>query len=542
MSFIGAVYFQAEKDDDELMYGDGDSEATLLSWRGDAEETHSDWTIVINDESTYHVHKNILAVGAHCCMYFKTLFATNVAVSEQHDATSRITLENTDQAAAFPIFLDFVYSTKDTLEHVTTRNAVALRSLARYFRCPALIHRVNAFIESNLNTSNAITYLEKAHESHDVKLEESTRRLIAENYRACLAVNYLPFELFCSVVSSPDLPPTYHAEASSDACSYFEANPDLGSASHLNALTSNLTEIHPHAADCFLKLIAKLDPKQQDEESWLALDKLVQLCSDSLASDWKNLDAEKCMQDFQTPSVEGDYHGSGRLVISRLTAALKAAKADSEEKAGQMQERDDTIATLQQRITTLRQENAALRGQDSQVDSGGSDEDVPIALFRRARRAEPPSRDALDRQVRPHLRNEAAMRREAMRAVAGRGARPNQAAAANQQEVVNLDSSSDSGSEPSSGLEFADRAIQRHQQNLANHHRNNIIFEARRRARVVAISRRNNAAQQANHQAQAANPNDDSSDSDSTSTLGLVPDSDAESSVELQPPRRRARR
>jgi hypothetical protein len=172
MTSISATYLEVP--DDELM----EDELTELSWRGDPTSTLSDWTIVLctSDESsyTYHVHKAVLAVGPRSCRYFTTLFSAPASLLEKQDCTSRITLDHRD-TNAFPVMLDFVYA--GALD-VTADSAVALKSLARYFRCGELAKRVNEFLRKDLTLMTAHKYLRSASERNDEQLEESAKKLL----------------------------------------------------------------------------------------------------------------------------------------------------------------------------------------------------------------------------------------------------------------------------------------------------------------------------------------------------------------------------
>ena len=242
---IGAKFFKADDEDDFM---DTENETfTVLSWREDPEATHSDWTIVVSTEADedpriFHVHKNILSVGPRSCMYFTALFRTNLGVAEKEDSTSQITLGN-HEAEAFPIFLDFVYSHSGNLEAAATENAVALRSLARYFRCRELIKSVNDFIQEDISEATAAIYLRYSVECNDDKLEQSTRKLILEHYGQCSGLERLLVELFRSIVCSPDLDVIHHSDASMDIAKYFLEIPYSLNACLLNELTSPLSVV-----------------------------------------------------------------------------------------------------------------------------------------------------------------------------------------------------------------------------------------------------------------------------------------------------------
>lgn len=353
-------YFLAEEEEENFM-SDGDEEPEALSWRGDPEANLSDWTITINTEDgdssqTYHVHKAILAASSKPCKYFSTLFQTKVNLPENKDSTSRITL-GMQEAEAFPIMLDYVYSSDASIQGITTQNAVAIRSLARYFRCRELTKSVNQFVQRDLSTGTAALYLEKAFECNDGKIEESARKLIVENFtRVCETKAFmmgLPVALFRSIICSPDLHAYYHPIAGDCVKDYFEANPELLSASLLNDLTKHLSSFFQTSAEGLLQLIEQLDPSTEDQESWLALDRLAKLCADTLGPKWMELDTEKYMHAFNRPTTEG-------LTIARLSAALNAAKGDYKTKLQEIDRLKKKNSEKRNEIKALKARNAEL--------------------------------------------------------------------------------------------------------------------------------------------------------------------------------------
>lgn len=170
-------------DDDDK--GSGGNDAPL-SWRLDCSDSLSDWTIVVSkssnksaqDSTTYHVHKNILAVGPRS-EYFASLFKGRHEVSEQTMSTSVITLEDS-AADAFPVMLDFIYEGNGEA-NLDTSKAVALRHLAQYFRIRSLYEVVTCFIQNDLVADTATTYLSEAVKYHDEKLASAAEDLCAKN-------------------------------------------------------------------------------------------------------------------------------------------------------------------------------------------------------------------------------------------------------------------------------------------------------------------------------------------------------------------------
>jgi len=171
------------------------SEEQGLTWRLDPKESLSDWTIkVVNKETneveSYHVHKNILAVGPYKSEYFSQLFTNNDSDSKHKassssnsfrsnfkgaaskaDTMSNVTVATIPGVAtkAIPIFLDFVYSREHALK-ISTRSATSLRYISKYFGVRMLHKRVMKFIRSDIILPNIEVYYKDCESLHDEKV------------------------------------------------------------------------------------------------------------------------------------------------------------------------------------------------------------------------------------------------------------------------------------------------------------------------------------------------------------------------------------
>lgn len=269
----------------------------------------------------------MLSIGPRSCKYFSTLFQTQAAVSENESSTSRITLEQND-AKTFPIMLDFLYS--GTLE-VTTESAVALRSLARYFQCRELMAKVNEYIHKDLSTATAVQYLTSAFDRNDEKIQEAAKQLIINEWADLDLIRFvqkLPLDLFQSIICDQELiAKAQHTTISTAVFYYFIVHPGTLNARILHEMTKNLLFVFmPEGySQAFHELIGKLDPKDDDDESWLGLNSFCDMLSDKIIIEtgWQALDRNTCMDQFLSPQIEGDYRGSGRLAISMLGSALR---------------------------------------------------------------------------------------------------------------------------------------------------------------------------------------------------------------------------
>jgi hypothetical protein len=365
MVSLGANYFSIE--DDELM-DEAPTNLQELSWRGDPSTNWSDWTVIIHntgDDSTksYHVHRNILAAGSRRCEYFSTLFNTRAAIAEQQDCTSRISLD-APEASAFEIMLNFCYN--EGKLNACVDNVVALRNLARYFQCRELLRFVNEFIQGDLSIDNAVLYLRGAFQ-RDEKLETAARKLTCEQIHsiAIHSMDTLSTDIFRSIICCETIKEEHHKYVSVHIKSFFDVNPEKVSAKLLNDFTFHLTEIDASVAHGFLELISRLDPNDQDKDSWLALDRLSQACAAALAPKWASLDTNNNgMNKFINPSSEGDYRGAGRCVVPLLEASLKRAQQDYNLAKAQ-------CAALEQQNQVLQQKVNSMMGRMSTIETLG---------------------------------------------------------------------------------------------------------------------------------------------------------------------------
>jgi len=149
------------------------SEDVTLSWRNDPAYNFSDWKIQIkvrNDPSkkereqyclafvskTYHVHRNILAIGERRSAYFANLFHYGI-----DDGGSCTCIEISSGAAAhFPDLLDYLYSSSAFT--VTTANAIALLFLSQAFQVSSLETTIESFITKDIKLRNVGHYLSDA--------------------------------------------------------------------------------------------------------------------------------------------------------------------------------------------------------------------------------------------------------------------------------------------------------------------------------------------------------------------------------------------
>jgi hypothetical protein len=264
----GKSYFDVEGDKElsisHSMSSSGDRPSPI-TWRGDPNDTYSDWTIVVvtNELQTasYHVHKSIVCFGPRQSKFFaksvlenqreiRKLKQRSHGKAGYHESTSiKVELDDRD-AANFPLLLDFIYApctngmlpndgtlttaasslsatlstgvsaslgsfmtaSMDEAESsqpseedlIRTKNALSLRYLAKRFEVETFILAVNKFIQRDLNFKTGPFYLTKAWIYKDDRLAQSAQKLCAENFEQLdvRALMKLPSNLFRVVVKA----------------------------------------------------------------------------------------------------------------------------------------------------------------------------------------------------------------------------------------------------------------------------------------------------------------------------------------------------
>lgn len=341
-------YFEVDGDE-ILQHSDSMATERALTWRGDPQDTLSDWTIVIvtNELQTasYHVHKSVLCFGPRASKFFAKIMLQNHQVqssskrlkkSRQEAApTTKVELNQCD-AENFPHLLDFIYApcsnvvvphdatlltanstmtgshgfgslmTSHTIdeegsneshpveeEFITTKNAVSLRYLAKTFEVESFMIAVNRFIQRDLNFKTGPSYLTKAWEYSDDRLMASAQQLCAENFEQLdvKALTKLPSNLIRVVVKTLESFDEDNKDLSlfisEVVCRYLEKNPKALSASFLLEMTDPLIMpyISSEAAIGFTALTKDLNPKDAVQH-WDGLMSLCRRCARTVVQEY----------------------------------------------------------------------------------------------------------------------------------------------------------------------------------------------------------------------------------------------------------------
>jgi len=155
------------------------------SWREPPDQSLSDWTIIVDTNSTrvtYHVHKSALVYGGSG--YFERLFASEMNVQEMQTLTS--TFDNFEELAGqvFPVMLDYLYHVAKEHTHkfeIEGQSSVGLRFLAAYFDIDGLQDLVIDCLGDYLDKNNCISVLTQSHYFHDELLSEVAADECAEH-------------------------------------------------------------------------------------------------------------------------------------------------------------------------------------------------------------------------------------------------------------------------------------------------------------------------------------------------------------------------
>jgi hypothetical protein len=161
----------------------------ILTWRLDPSVSLSDWTLVVRvresgsasshaPPTSYHVHKNILAVGPRKSDYFVNVFRTSAASSSTSNVTEVVLGEVA--ARVVPQLLDFMYSVEGDLD-INSARACGLRHLAQFFGVRALHKRVTDFIQKDLTMSSVVTYYVDVVSLRDEKLLVNIAKFCSKN-------------------------------------------------------------------------------------------------------------------------------------------------------------------------------------------------------------------------------------------------------------------------------------------------------------------------------------------------------------------------
>lgn len=372
----------------------GDEDDTL-KWRGDPQQTFSDWVIEVVGKTpmvdrsegeveekvdTYNVHKFALAVGSRKSKYFSTLFRGSSASGNN----SRMELDPL-QAQAFPFLLDFVYNTHKPLA-ADTKSGTALHSLGCLFEMPHLQWDAKQFCKRDMSIETIAVYYE-----HAVRLEDDTILGMVEQF---VGKNLMSIQPASSLVEKSDpqlwlnsmdwVPVAEEENEASRISEHFSLLiAELGKheCSKLDSdtlckllSTGKVPVVHPDAAltlceaeDKLMKSTSGDTPCGDFEEAALQ-----QRCASALSHRWKDiLNADKVMVSrmvdrkpaFLVDLLLKSLKKAGQTLNSCHQSDLDALKSASEA------EKDDLRRDLQGMSAQLKDSNAKLSVLETECSS-----------------------------------------------------------------------------------------------------------------------------------------------------------------------------
>jgi hypothetical protein len=269
-----------------------------LTWRLDPSESLSDWTIKVTIKGSgrvesYHVHKNILAVGKRKSEYFAKIFKTQNHQYGEGSNTTEIAFAET-AARMVPVVLDWIYSDQSAIEF-STETVLGLRYLSQFFGIHPLFEKAMKFIRKDLSLKTIIPYYKGSTDLGDKKIRLIVARHCARN------VNLIPTfhelirvmdpQFFFLVISSQCIEghdKTLHV--SKLLAEYFRLHKDKLDEESFSMLTKEdyLPEIHHTAALTMLEMEADL-VVATSVLSFASMTNLQERCVKVLAAHWREL-------------------------------------------------------------------------------------------------------------------------------------------------------------------------------------------------------------------------------------------------------------
>ena len=388
-----------------------------LDWRMDPSESLSDWEIIIeiindddgnaddNDQDTsttssssssktYHVHRNVLAVGARRSDYFARLFQQTTSGSgnflESKSNKSIIRLHQI-AASAFPILLDYMYYPERKLQ-IVENNATSLHYLGEYFAMRLLRYDAKQFYMKSINLRNCYTYYEHALLLHDEKVKHAVAKLLLcsenigkltkESKILTLPDPYLWIEVLTNTDKSNVEDNLHTSIIISEFC---KLNQNSITKDEFKQLTTEelLPNVHVDAALIFIEVenaIAKRATESNGDcegneivavnvhqshlhedndndssgDNGNDLSNLQRRCVKSLTYDWRNLKFDKNVMKFlkkQNPE----------LLVELYQGAIENAQEQIETLHQNQQQLENNLTTLTNQHTTIVNENTKLK-------------------------------------------------------------------------------------------------------------------------------------------------------------------------------------
>jgi len=311
-------------DDDIDRYVDVGGGESMLSATAQGEEASKDASSFYFEETVYHLHKHILAVGPRRSNYFRDLFAVhNSSRSVCSQDAAIVTFEMDEIAAqAMPILLDYLYDPEGSIA-ITTENATSLHWLGHFFEIRRLRWISKRFLHKDLNTKTCGTYYEHARILKDEKLLKTVSKYCIKHIESIDCTSRLMHvpepDLWIRILRQNTITSEFSRHMSQLIAEFCKHNHvDADSFSQLTCETY-LPVIHGEAA---LTLIEVESTIVQPVPS--SLTSLQERCIRALVRQWETaeLTTDRSMSVLQQQSP--------LVLTSLLTQAIKIVRQDKE--------------------------------------------------------------------------------------------------------------------------------------------------------------------------------------------------------------------
>jgi hypothetical protein len=306
--------------------------SSKLWWRGQPDETFSDWCIKIIDEDSdltreYHVHRVILSQGRRRSRYFSKEFKSHSKQAGERESNIKL---GASEANAFEVMLDYMYFCDLEATPVT---ALPLVYLADFFDCPGLKSEIIAFIVDDLAANDSgLFYLEVAHDYQNVQVMEIANKHCAERFDD-IGENLLelPVKLVEDLLNSPHIVCKDPEHAGPLACAYIlrhrdDITPELLAGATRIEILPKIGDLE--VANVLIDLVKNLNCTSEHPH-WNGLTSLCVRCYDELDPDWTVLDPREALLHY-VASNERNH----QLLLARLTSALQRARMQISGKNG----------------------------------------------------------------------------------------------------------------------------------------------------------------------------------------------------------------
>lgn len=272
--------------------------------------------------NTYHVHRYFLGFGTRRSEYFARLFKESKSKSKK----TKFELEHL-AAKAFPDLLDFLYDPAMPLV-IGTETATALHHLGVKFEMKHLQHYSKEFCQKDLSLDTLETYYEHAKKFEDQAILDLLVEFIGKNIGAIssdshFVKHHTDAPLWKKAIDHVTFHPVNMAtdlHLSKLITEFGVANKDSLDPETFEGLTNKIRKVDPAVALALCDLDDHLYGVQEG-----GLSSIQQRCSTALAENWKDLDVlnEPMVQDRQSA-----------FLVDLLGKCLAEARSENAQLAG----------------------------------------------------------------------------------------------------------------------------------------------------------------------------------------------------------------